>query len=296
MPYPIIAEILKMAGVCEESGIAGDTKRDIVQGLIRQCSSVVKPKALAMLQADLCEQRARLVDGVASLSFPPLRTETTHLAISIIDRFLLGGGTLSSRQLDLLVAAAVWIAVKFEEIHVPPIEQLLGALPMGRLTQQDVYDFEPVVLMRLDFCVARPTSAHILPLLLDVMLTWKTLGVSPTGCPLLVDFAPLRVKTQEDALRERTAWCLLELALLDWCMAQYTASVVACSVLLCTNRLFDVQPEWPMTLAQLSGHPRAELAACVLQLETQVKVARQHSDNRGVARRLRGLFGTGGFG
>lgn len=89
-----------------------------------------------------------------------LLQESLHLAFDIVDRYLSSVSVRSSR-LQLLGAAALLIASKYEEILPVRVEDL-ARLSDRAYTRGDVIDMEATVLFALDFRVSNPTSYSFL--------------------------------------------------------------------------------------------------------------------------------------
>mmetsp|Transcript_1664 Transcript_1664/g.5160 ORF Transcript_1664/g.5160 Transcript_1664/m.5160 type:complete len:319 (+) Transcript_1664:65-1021(+) len=263
LPLPLIAKILSMLAPADDA-LASEYVGDIVKSMLSQEK---QQQVLTLSPLDHSgevhrEARATCVHWLLTW-WTGLRKETLYLAVHLLDRFL--ARRPSDRQrLKLAALAALRVAGKFEE------EESLHLAPTPDVTVRTLTDMERLILTTLDYNIAVPTAAHFLPVFLDVMWTWRSVGSSPLSGngPTLREFTLLRrVKTKADELRERTAWALVDLALVYQSSACCAPSLLAASAVLLSNQLFGCQPDWPITMAQLSSYPRHKLDACVLQLK-----------------------------
>jgi len=311
LPLNVLSKILILAGPwCEDPSIS-EVSAEVFSRMLKKqrrhqaAPSALPGKASASTESpepqppqEVLQRRSRLVDFLFYTKEMKLKPGTVFLAMSIVDRLLRQlcrqPRNLEGNAFDLIAAVSVHIAGKYEEISGrPPLVSTILEAMHSPCTMQQVLDIEPEVLSRLDFRVAQPTAACILPVFLDVLWTWRSLGTTPSCSLMLVEFAALREpKTEEDVQREETAWTLLKLAIVDWSMAtRFLPSEIAASAVILSNRLFGCQPEWPVTLARLSSHSWKSLTPCVDDLERQSKAAMaQQSDRRaGIAEDLRSL-------
>lgn len=105
--------------------------------------------------------RAILIDWLVEVHekfqcFP----ETLYLAINIMDRFL-SENKVNTDRLQLLAVTALFIATKFEEIHLPKLAEY-AYITDGAATKEDIKTAELYMLTRLDFEIAWPNPMNFL--------------------------------------------------------------------------------------------------------------------------------------
>lgn len=137
-------------------------------------------------------------------------TETLHVAVALLDRFLSASRRLHRGSLQLAALAAALVAAKHEEPSFPPPSEL-AALAGHAFTPADVVRMEGVMMQAVAFRVAAPTSATALTLLA------RAAG------------APARAVA-------RAAY-LLELALLDYDALAHAPSSLAAAALVLAARV-----------------------------------------------------------
>ncbi|SMN18174.1 similar to Saccharomyces cerevisiae YGR109C CLB6 B-type cyclin involved in DNA replication during S phase [Maudiozyma saulgeensis] len=105
--------------------------------------------------------RAILIDWLVEVHekfqcFP----ETLYLAINIMDRFL-ADNKVNTDKLQLLAVTSLFIAAKFEEIHLPKLAEY-AYITDGAATKDDIKTAELYMLTRLKFELAWPTPMNFL--------------------------------------------------------------------------------------------------------------------------------------
>lgn len=101
--------------------------------------------------------RATLVDWLIEVAEEySLVSETLHLAVNLVDRFLNIEDT-PRKSLQLLGITCVLIASKFEEIYAPSVAELCY-ITDNTYSVEQVMAMERTVLKSLDYRVCRPTS------------------------------------------------------------------------------------------------------------------------------------------
>ena len=85
-----------------------------------------------------------------------LRHETLYIAISVLDRFL-ERMPVKKMYFHLSGIASLWIAIKFEEISVPHINDFIF-ITNSSYRRRDVIAMELKILITINFQVSIPTS------------------------------------------------------------------------------------------------------------------------------------------
>ncbi|CAB4252091.1 similar to Saccharomyces cerevisiae YGR109C CLB6 B-type cyclin involved in DNA replication during S phase [Maudiozyma barnettii] len=105
--------------------------------------------------------RAILIDWLVEVHekfqcFP----ETLYLAINIMDRFL-AANKVNTDKLQLLAVTSLFIAAKFEEIHLPKLAEY-AYITDGAATKEDIKTAELYMLTKLKFELAWPNPMNFL--------------------------------------------------------------------------------------------------------------------------------------
>jgi len=149
-----------------------------------------------------------------------LSQETLYLSISLLDRFL-SLQAVPRCQLQLLGVTCLWVASKYEEV-LPPVLQDFVEITDNSYSGSDLVRMEALLLSRLDYELAVPTSLHFLHQLLS-HAQLESGNMSPGG--------PCSPDCPSEARLAHMAEYLLELALLTPDTLRYRPSVVAASAL-----------------------------------------------------------------
>ncbi|XP_027356133.1 putative cyclin-A3-1 [Abrus precatorius] len=189
--------------------------------------------------------RGILVDWLVEVAEEyKLLSDTLHLSVSYIDRFLSVNPVTKSR-LQLLGVSSMLIASKYEEITPPRVEEFCSIT-------DHTYDKAEVVKMEADILKS---------------LNFE-LG-SPTVNTFLRRFAGVASKDQKNSNLqiEFLGSYIAELSLLDYNCIRFLPSIVAASVIFLARFIIwpDVHP-WTSSLCECSGFKPAELKECVLIL------------------------------
>lgn len=194
------------------------------------------------------------------------QSETLHLAVSYVDRFLSYMSVVRTK-LQLVGTAATYIAAKYEEVYPPEVSEFVY-ITDDTYTKREVLRMEHLILKILSFDLSMPTSLAFLSLFCI------SNGLSKRIFHLAAYLAEM---------------CLLEADP----YLQYKPSVIAASALatarhclLCENctvedqkidpREFRVSPKcaaiaWPAGLVTFTGYSLSDLENCLKEL------ARTHS-------------------
>nr|XP_026491302.1 cyclin-A2-like [Vanessa tameamea] len=186
------------------------------------------------------------------------QSETLHLAVSYIDRFLSYMSVVRTK-LQLVGTAATYIAAKYEEVYPPEVSEFVY-ITDDTYTKREVLRMEHLILKVLSFDLSTPTSLAFLS------HYCISNGISKKIFHLAAYIAELSLLESEPYL-------------------QFKPSVIAASALatarhalLCersachaTAHASCANTAWPAALVQNSGYGWSELEPCLREL------ARTHS-------------------
>jgi len=185
--------------------------------------------------------RQILVDWLVEVSEEyKLQTETLHLAVNYIDRFL-SLMSVQRSKLQLVGTAAMFIASKYEEIYPPDVSEFVY-ITDDTYTKRQVLRMEHLVLKVLEFELGSPTM-HLFASKMSAMAG---------SC-------------------ERTtslAMYLVELALMNADFLNWRASMVAAAAVALSRHTLGYQA-WPTRVEEGSGYTLAEIHQCLLKLHQQ---------------------------
>ena len=207
----------------------------------------VAPDYLAGQQEVLPGMRAMLVDWMGGVVVQlALLPETLHLAVSCLDRFLQAEvATLAKEQLQLVAAAALLLAAKYEESAPPELAELAhtagGGAPAAELRRMELR-----MLRRLEFRLGAPAA-----------LRWARLAD-----PALLG-----------AQAHQLAKYLLELSLVDYRLVGVLPSRRAAAAAALAARLLgtgSVRGVWQRRLEAVTGYTAEGLVEVVQQLAVLV--------------------------
>jgi len=169
---------------------------------LREAEQRHRPKLNYMRkQQDItCGMRSILIDWLVEVADEyKLHTESLHLAVNYIDRFLSQMAVLRGK-LQLVGAAAMFLAAKYEEIYPPDVGEFVY-ITDDTYTKKQVLRMEHLILKVLNFDVAVPTS---------------------------IDFLKRYLKSADaDKKTENLAYYLCELALVEFDCIQHVPSKIA---------------------------------------------------------------------
>nr|XP_002125998.2 cyclin-A2 [Ciona intestinalis] len=245
-------ERLNIFDIDSNAGIYGlsEYATEIFQHL-REAEQLHRPKPNYMRkQQDITVgMRAILVDWLVEVADEyKLHTETTHLAVNYIDRFLSHMAVLRGK-LQLVGAAAMFIAAKFEEIYPPDVGEFVY-ITDDTYTKKQVLRMEHLILKVLNFDVAVPTSNQFLKRYL------KSAGA--------------------DKKTEFLAQFLCELALVEFDCTQYLPSMIAASSV-CLASYTVSGKIWDETMEHYMQYQLQDLAPCIKRLHEILAGASKNS-------------------
>lgn len=155
--------------------------------------------------------RAVLVDWILKVHEKfKLLTETLFIIVNIIDRYL-SVYKVRRDEVQLIGAAAMLIATKYEEIYPPTVKDLIH-VTQNRFTRTQILDMEMQILTCLEFKMQENSSYRFLERYSKI------------------------AKCEQDSVTFFLAQYLLELALLDSKMNQYPPSHQAAAALYVSMR------------------------------------------------------------
>ncbi|XP_057677015.1 cyclin-A1 [Corythoichthys intestinalis] len=168
-----------------------------------------------------------------------MASETLHLAVGYVDRFLSRIAGLRRSKLQLVGIAALFVATKYEDV-CPCEAQDLVFITANTYTIGQLLQMESLILEKLCYSVGTPTAYHFLRLLTSVHVVCT--------------------------LTENLGLYLTELSLLYMDpFLEYNASVVA-SAALCLANLTINRSLWPDTLRDFTGYTTDDIMPCVRAL------------------------------
>jgi cyclin B len=167
--------------------------------------------------------------------------ESLYLTINLIDRYL-SRVTVARNRLQLVGVAAMLIATKFEEINPPDIGDFVY-ITDNAYTKEQVLQMECTMLTTLSFQIVVPTAAHFL----DWFLQSNRCG----------------------AVQRELCRYLVELALLQYEMLPYPASLLVAAAVLLSNELITR----PSHLADVAPYDETQLRACANELRALLEAA-----------------------
>jgi len=185
------------------------------------------------------KMRGILVDWLVSVQQKyKLKAETLFLAVSLLDRYL-EARVAARRHLQLVGVTVLLIAAKFEEMYPPKIEVLVYVTDKA-YSRDDIIKMEVAILTALDFKICGPTPMHFLERYQSV-----------NGCT--------------ESHRSLSQY-LVELALPDYNMLKYGASMRAASAVFLSNKLLCHQPAWKAAAVKHSCFTEAMLKDCAKEM------------------------------
>ncbi|XP_057313565.1 G2/mitotic-specific cyclin-A-like [Hydractinia symbiolongicarpus] len=200
-------------------------------------------------QADInVNMRAILIDWLVEVAEEyKLVPQTLYLTVNFIDRFLSCMSVLRGK-LQLVGAACMLVAAKFEEIYPPEVAEFVY-ITDDTYTPKQVLRMEHLILKTLAFELSVPTAKNFL------------------GRYLLA--AGAKSESQMQYLGEY----LCELSLIDYDISlKYMPSVIAASSVCVANYTLNTEC-WTPTLEFYSGYQLQDLHSCIVDLHNLFRAA-----------------------
>lgn len=178
--------------------------------------------------------RGILVDWLVEVHLKfRLHADTLFLTVNIVDR-VLERTAVYRQQLQLVGVTALFIAAKYEEIHPPELKDLVYITDSAFL-REDILDMETRILRLLEYRVTAPGPQRFLERF-------------QTG-----------VNVKSNTLH--LSYYFLELALVDYKMLRYPASVLAAAALYLSCKIHQSGQDW-----RNAHFSENELKACAKDL------------------------------
>ncbi|XP_061371361.1 G2/mitotic-specific cyclin C13-1-like [Gastrolobium bilobum] len=189
--------------------------------------------------------RGTLVDWLVEVAEEyNLLSDTLHLSVSYIDRFL-SINPVTKPKLQLLGVSSVLIASKYEEIDPPKVEKFCY-ITADTYNKAEVVKMESDILKSLNYEMGNPTVKTFLR---------RFTGIASED------------KKAPNLMFVFMTSYLAELSLLDYYCLKFLPSLVAASVIFLAR--FIIWPKvhpWNSALHECSGYKSVELKECVLLL------------------------------
>ncbi|XP_021235612.1 G2/mitotic-specific cyclin-B1 [Numida meleagris] len=219
-----------------------DYERDIYNYLRDlEMRQAIKPQYLAG-QEITGTMRAMLIDWLVQIHLKlKLFQETLYLSVAILDRFLQDNAE-TKRNLKLVGITALFLASKYEEINIPPIDDFSSATA-NAFTATQICRMETKILQALDFSFSRPLPLHFLRR------------------------ASKFVEVDEE--QQFLAKYLLELSILDYDMVHFPPSMTAAAAFCLAMKLVD-GGTWTSTLEQHTSYSESDLHPVMQHLAKNV--------------------------
>lgn len=180
--------------------------------------------------------RSLLVDWMVEVQETfELNHETLYLAVKIVDSFLCKV-VLHKDKLQLLGAAALFIACKFDERSPPLIEDFLY-ICAGAYKHNELIKMEMMTLKTIDYDLGIPLSYRFLR-------RYARCAKVPMSTLTLARY-------------------ILELALMDYATISFSDSKMAAAALFMALRLYGEKNTWSPTLLYYSGYQLVDFAEIV---------------------------------
>nr|XP_022320685.1 G2/mitotic-specific cyclin-A-like [Crassostrea virginica] len=208
-----------------------------------------KPGYMKKQQDITSSMRSILVDWLVEVSEEyKLHRETLFLAVNYIDRFL-SQMSVQRSKLQLVGAASMFLASKYEEIYPPDVGEF-AYITDDTYTKSQVLRMESLVLKVLSFDVAVPTA------------NWF--------CDNLLKECNADDKTRALAM------FLIEMTLVDADVyLKYLPSVIA-SAAVCLARYALGQEAWPASLSESAQYGINHFGSCLTELHQTYFNAHKH--------------------
>ena len=207
--------------------------------------SFVPTKVFNEVQDDITlKMRSILIDWLVEVSDEyKLVPDTLHLAVALLDRFLLLEA-VPRKNLQLVGISCMFIAAKFEEIYAPEVADLCY-MTDNTYSEHNVIDMERRVLDQLSFRINQPTV-----------------------CTFVRYYASGEEITKREEL---LSFYICELSLLDASLMRHAPSMIAAATILLSAYIIGNQT-WSNALRRKTRYSAADLKSCALQIATFIKI------------------------
>lgn len=225
--------------------------KDVYESLFRSEAKVMVDAGYMARQKELSmKMRAILVDWLVDVHQRfDLRRETLHLAVNVADRFL-EKVSVSRRRLQLVGVTALFIAAKYEEIYMPPVQDFV-AITDSSYDVLEIYGMEARILNELGFRITVPTALPFLSRCIKA-------ASAESGC-----------KTEK---LTHAAQYIVELGLQDCTMLKFRPSLRAAAAVRLAAKLCCVPIGWTRSMEFYSGGwGTSELDECEREMRRILK-------------------------
>merc|ERR1712126_410505 len=190
--------------------------------------------------------RSILVDWLVEVGEEyKLQTETLHLTVNYIDRFL-SYMAVQRSKLQLVGAACMFIAAKYEEIYPPDVSEFVY-ITDDTYSKRQVLRMEHLVLRVLGFDLSVPTTYLFINKMCEM------------------DRSVVRDEDKKGRMAALAAY-LSELSLVDGeNFLKYTPSLLAASCVALARHTLNMEA-WPECLQERTGYKLDDLKECFVSL------------------------------
>ncbi|CAG9333096.1 unnamed protein product [Blepharisma stoltei] len=197
------------------------------------------------LQPDInLKHRAVLIDWIISAhKHFKLLTETLFLTVYLIDRYL-EKRAVTRQQLQLVGVTALFVSAKYEEIYPPEVKDFVNITDRA-YTKDQVVKMEREMLTTLEFNITFPSA-------------WRF-------------FERFSLITSLNPQGQSVGQYVLELALVEYHMLKYKASLKAASAAYLGHKIFNRDYVW-----STEGFSEAEIKECAKDLLILFQAASKH--------------------
>ncbi|XP_012734151.2 cyclin-A1 isoform X1 [Fundulus heteroclitus] len=168
-----------------------------------------------------------------------LGSETLHLAVNYLDRFLSCSAFIKRNKLQLVGTAVLLVAAKYEEIFPPELNEFVYITDCT-YNRKQLLRMESILLKALDFKMAAPTTHQFLRLFMSIHSVCST--------------------------TENLALYIAELSLLEMDpFHQYTPSILAAGAYFLATYTIH-KSHWPDSLVSFTGYTMEKILPCLTYL------------------------------
>jgi hypothetical protein len=191
--------------------------------------------------------RATLVDWLVDVHRKyKLSPDTLFLTVNIMDRFLTVR-QIPKRRFQLVGIVAMLIACKYEEISPPEVGQF-EKICADAFTRTEILQMERYMLAQLQFNITVVTPY-----------------------PFITRYSKCGKLSVDQQL---LALYFAELTLVDTEYLKYPPSLIACSAIYLSNRVFNKQEPWCNNLKYYSGYEFEDISNCATSMLSLIKSQR----------------------
>ncbi|CAN6482445.1 unnamed protein product [Victoria cruziana] len=212
------------------------------------------PTYMQSVQHDInASMRSILVDWLIDVAVEEfnLLSETVHLTIAYIDRFL-SSNALYRQKLQLLGVSCMLVASKFEEIHAPHIEDFCYITDQS-YTGEEVVQMESKILKFLNFEMCTPT--------IKTFLSRFIMAAEKKNEMCSLDKSGLMTP---DLSLEYLCNFLAELSLLEYRCLEFLPTQIAASIVFVARLTLSPKTNpWSKHLQNQTGYKVSELRDCI---------------------------------